>query len=211
MTFMRRLAHVFSHPLGIFLGTMTWCLLWGSVDLLGVLGGVAVTILVYIAFPMPPLSRELTVRPVAFIVFVAMFLWDLVVSTAEIAWYVVRPSGPPCSSVIAVTLRSRSDLFLTLTGVLATLIPGSVLVEAQRSTGTLFFHGMGVTNQDEAAHMRKRILAQERMALRAFASKRFIEGAGIDFAAEGRARRSGRDEARRGSEAGGERRGEEQA
>src|SRR5699024_5299626 len=91
-------------------------------------------------FPMPPTGRELTVRPLRLSYFLVRFLYDLTVSSVEVGWYALRPAPQPPGSVIAVTMASRSDLFLTATAVLSTLIPGSVVVEAQRATGTLFLH-----------------------------------------------------------------------
>lgn len=174
-----RLSALSSHVLGILTSALMWCLLWGEFSALSILGGLALGAAIFVVFPLPPLSREVTIRPVAALVFVLVFIKDLTVGSMQVAWYALRPAGSPGSSVIAVKLRSRSDLFLTFTGVLATLIPGSVVVEAQRSSGTLFFHAIGVTNEAEAERMRASILAQEERALRAFASREVLHGAGF--------------------------------
>lgn len=179
MTVFRRLASIKDHLLGIAVGTVFWCLLWGSFAPLSLVGGFLVAAGVFVVFPLPPLSREVTLRPWHALVFLIVFFKDLTVSSATVAWYALRPAGSPASSVIAVRLRSRSDLFLTFTGILATLIPGSVVVEAQRSTGTLFFHVIGAESQASVEAIRCSILAQEERVLRAFASQAVLSGAGL--------------------------------
>ncbi len=176
--FARRVRDLPAHTLGIVGGALVWCLLWGEFSVLSIVGGLLLGAAIYVMFPAPPLSREVTLRPVNALVFVAVFVKDLVASSIEVARYALRPSGSPGSSVIAVQLRSRSDLFLSFTGILATLIPGSVVVEAQRATGTLFFHAIGVTTKEQMRAQHESILRQEERLLRAFAAREILESAG---------------------------------
>lgn len=155
-----------------------WCLLWGGVSVKNVLGGLLVSVLVFALFPMPPTGHEITVRPIPLLTCIVRFLADIVVSSVQVAWYAVRPGPRPPGSVIAVTLASRSDLFLTGTAMMATLIPGSVIVEAQRSTGTLFLHIIGAGTEEDAERARRRVLDQERRLLRALARREILEEAG---------------------------------
>ncbi|EWS81028.1 Na+/H+ antiporter subunit E [Brachybacterium phenoliresistens] len=175
----RRLRDLPLNWLGLTASIGFWCLLWGGVDAKNVLGGLAVALLVFVLFPMPPTGREITVRPLALIICLGRFLADIVVSSVQVAWYAVRPGPQPPSAVIAVPLASRSDLFLTGTAMLATLIPGSVIVEAQRSTGTLFLHVIGARTAEDAERARRRVLAQERRLLRALARRDILEEAGL--------------------------------
>lgn len=164
---------------GLLLAVVVWCLLWGAVDLKTVLGGLLVAALVMVLFPMPPVGHELTLRPLRFASFLVRFLADLLVSAVQVGWYAIRPAGQPPSSVIAVTLASRSDFFLTMTAVLATLIPGSVVVEAQRATGTLFLHVIGAADEEQAEAQREATRAQERRLLLALARREVLEEAGL--------------------------------
>lgn len=161
----------------LLLSTAFWCLLWGGVDLKNVLGGMAAATLVFVLFPMPPTGRELTLRPLPFLVLVGRFVFDLFTSSVEVGWFAVRPAGQPRNSVIAVKMASRSDFFLTATGMLSTLIPGSVVVEAQRATGTLFLHVIGAATEEEAERARDRVRRQEERLLRALARREILEGA----------------------------------
>ncbi|UYG18058.1 Na+/H+ antiporter subunit E [Brachybacterium huguangmaarense] len=174
----QRLREAPSHWLEILGATVFWCLLWGGrFSPSDVLGGLLVAAVVVILFPLPRLSVELTLRPWSFLTFVARFLADMFVSSLQVSWYALRPSGTPGNSVIAVQLRSRSDLFLTATGMLCTLVPGSVVVEAQRSTGTLFLHVIGAYDTATVEAARQRVLRQEERVLRALARRDVLEGA----------------------------------
>lgn len=174
-----RLRALPGHWFEILGGTVFWCLLWGGISPSDVLGGLVATSLVVLVFPLPRVARELTLRPVAFVVLGVRFLVDLVVSALQVAWFALRPAGAPPSSIIAVRLRSRSDLFLTATAVLSSLIPGSVVVEAQRSTGTLFLHVLGARTPADVEVARRRTLEQEERVLRALARREELEEAGL--------------------------------
>lgn len=175
----RRLRDLRHNVVGILGAVVVWCLLWGGFSASDILGGLAAVVLVYLIFPMPSPGREITVRPLAFLSLLGIFLFDLVKSSIEVGWYAVRPGPQPASSVIAVPMASRSDLFLTGTAILSTLIPGSVVVEAQRSTGTLFLHIIGAGTEAEVERARQRAVDQEARLLRALARREVLEGAGM--------------------------------
>jgi multicomponent Na+:H+ antiporter subunit E len=163
--------------LGLLVATVFWCLLWGGFTPSDILGGLVVAVLVYVVFPLPSMAREVTLRPLSFCWLALRFLWDMSVSAVQIAWWAVRPGPQPPTAVIAVTMASRSDLFLTLTAAMSTLIPGSVVVEAQRATGTLFLHVIGVGTEEGAEQARERTRQQEIRLLRAFARRDVLEEA----------------------------------
>lgn len=167
----RRLRELPGHWLEIGGATVFWCLLWGAATPLIVIGGILVAAGVMLAFPLPRASHELTLRPIPFVILVVRFAADMVRSALEVAWYALRPGPPPPSSIVAVPLASHSDLFLTATAMLTTLIPGSVVVEAQRATGTLFMHVIGAGTAAQVERARQRTLDQEMRLLRAFARR----------------------------------------
>lgn len=179
MRLRRRIAEIRRSWVWLLGSVAFWCLLWGGIDLKNVLGGLAVTVLVFILFPMPPMGHELTVRPVRFVLFVLRFVYDLAESALQVGWYAIRPGPQPPSSVVAVQMASRSDFFLTFTGVLATLIPGSVVVEAQRATGTLFLHVIGAGTEEEVEQAKQRVRDQEKRLLLAVGRREVLEEAGL--------------------------------
>ncbi len=175
----RRLRDLRGAWMWILAAVALWCLLWGGIDLKNVLGGAMVAVLVFVLFPMPPTGHELTLRPVRFLLFVLRFLLDCSVSAVQVGWFAVRPGPQPPSSVIAVRTASRSDFFLTFTGVLCTLVPGSVVVEAQRATGTLFLHTFNAGTPEAVEKARRDVLAQEARLLWAVGRREILEEAGL--------------------------------
>lgn len=166
-------------PVTLLVITVTWGLLWADFSVSNLLNGLILAILVVVLFPMPPLQSEIALRPLHAAWFLARFLGDLFISALQIASYALRPSGAPASSVIAIHLRSKSDLFLTFTGEVLTLIPGSIVVEAQRTTGTLYLHVIGAVTAQDRERNRRTFMQQEVRILRAFGSRATLEEAGL--------------------------------
>src|SRR5699024_6874548 len=130
-------------------------------------------------FPMPRMGPDLTRRPLRFALFLLRFVYDLCESEVQVGWYAIRPGPQVPGSVISVQMASRSDLFLTINGLLCTLIPGSVVVEAQRASGTLFMHVIGAGTPEEVEEARRRVHAQERRLLWAVGNREVLEEAGL--------------------------------
>ncbi|MDO5661769.1 MAG: Na+/H+ antiporter subunit E [Brachybacterium sp.] len=176
---MQRILDLRHNWLGILVLTVFWCFLWGNWSASDVLGGLLVAAVLFLLFPMPPTGQEIAFRPLSFIWLVLVFCVDVFRSACEVGWYSIRPGPTVKNSVVAIRLASRSDLFLTITGMLATLVPGSIVVEAQRSTGTLFLHVIGAEDEAGVELARRRVLEQEARLLKALARKDILEGAGL--------------------------------
>ena len=150
--------------------TVVWVLLWGSVTVANVLSGLVVAVVVMLVFPLPPIvfGGRLRVRGLA--VLAGWFVVELIVASTQVAALALRIGKRPLNAVIQVDLRSRSDLYLTLTAELLSLVPGSLVVEARRSTSTLFLHVLGVHSDADVEEARRRALRQEERVMRALAS-----------------------------------------
>jgi multicomponent Na+:H+ antiporter subunit E len=167
-------------PLVLWL-TVVWVLLWGKVTAGNVLTGLAVGVVLCLAFPVPPLALELRLHPVGLARFAARFVADLTVAGLRTVRQILGPGPLPCA-VLAVPLRSRGDLMLMATAVAVSAVPGSAVVELQRSTGTLFVHVMGSgggsgggprAGTDAAAfdQARAEVRRLERLVVRAFGTR----------------------------------------
>jgi multicomponent Na+:H+ antiporter subunit E len=95
---------------------------------------------------------------------------DLVVSSVQVAWVAVRPSRELRNAVVAVRLRVPSDFNLALTSEAVTLVPGSVTVEADRESATLYVHLLDVRDRAEVERLRHRVRALEGRLVRAIGS-----------------------------------------
>jgi multicomponent Na+:H+ antiporter subunit E len=141
--------------------------LWGALSLLTVLSGLLVAALASLVFPLPPLRLDVRVRPVALLVLVGRFMIDVVVSSLQVTRVVLRRGRPLRNAVVEVNLRTPSDFVLTIVAEMTCLIPGSVVVEARRSTHTLFIHVLDVGDVAGVERFRQGVLDQEARVVRA--------------------------------------------
>ena len=123
--------------------TVIWVLLWGRPTVLNVLGGMIIATIVLTVFPLPPITFGGRISPLGVLRFFARFLSDLVVASVQIAVLAFRFGHTPRSAVVGVRLRVPTDLNLTLTSEALSLVPGSLIVEVDRETGTLYMHVLG--------------------------------------------------------------------
>lgn len=158
--------------------SLVWVLLWGEVTVLIVVSGVAVALVVTWLLPLPTTDFDGSFRPWGVVRLVTRFLWDVLLASIEVAAMAIRRQLP-FGAVIRVQLRSHSDVYLTITSALTALVPGSVVVEANRFTGTLYVHILDVDMHGGLAQARRNVLEQEEHVLRAFGSRAELLDAGL--------------------------------
>lgn len=164
-----------------------WVLLWGDFTVGNVLAGAVIAVAVTGLLRMTPIVFHGRLRPWGLVVLVARFAWDLLHASVEVSWVALRPRHTPRGAVIGVQLRNHSDLYLTMTAELCSLVPGSLVVEAHRLTGMLYLHVLDVEQSGGVERARQNVLDQEERVLRAFASDDELREAGLEL--RGRAAR----------------------
>ncbi|MGD8148702.1 Na+/H+ antiporter subunit E [Ornithinimicrobium sp. Y1694] len=147
---------------------LVWMILWSSFTLLTFIGGLLVGFFVLAAFPLPHVQVRLRPRPIAIVVLVSRFLWDLVRASVEVAWLAVRPGRTARGRVMDMELVGDDALLQTLTAELVALVPGSVVIDLDPSSRVLTIHALDVRTRQEAEKVRHRVRAQEARVLRAF-------------------------------------------
>lgn len=148
--------------------TLVWMLLWGAINPFLILSGLVVAVLVLVAFPLPRVQIRLTFRPIAFVVLVARFVYDLVKASFEVAWLAVRPGRTVGGVVIDLELAGDLELLQTITAEMVALVPGTVVIDLDSRKRLLTLHALDVKDAHEAQVVRSRVLAQEARVLRAF-------------------------------------------
>jgi multicomponent Na+:H+ antiporter subunit E len=148
---------------------VVWVLLWDRVSLGNLVNGLLVGLLVTWAFPLPSIVFAGRVRPLRVAWLGARFIGDLVVASWQVLRLALRP-GRPRNAVVGVQLRSRSDLYLTITAELVALVPGSVVIDARRSSSVLYLHLLDVGSEGAVDAGRRHVLAVEARVVRAFGS-----------------------------------------
>ena len=159
--------------------TTLWVLLWGDLSWANVLGGLAVGLIVTAVLPMPSVDFHGRVHPIPLLYLAWRFVADLAVASVQVSWLALDPRRHPRSAVIGVQLRSHSDLYLTLTAEMSTLVPGSLVVEAHRTTGVLYMHVLDTPMAGGVEQARAHVLDTEARILRALASDAELAQAGL--------------------------------
>lgn len=157
-------------PLVIWL-VLVWGALWQDFSPGNLLFGAIIAYGVVNVFYLPPV--ELTGRFNVFwaSAFVGRFLYKLVRASVEIALLGVTHGPSLRSAVVAVELRSHSDFLVTATGHAISLIPGSLVLEVDRSTSTLYLHCLNVTSAAGADVVRRDVRATEAWLIRIMGTK----------------------------------------
>ncbi|RJK95977.1 Na+/H+ antiporter subunit E [Vallicoccus soli] len=144
---------------------LVWTMLWGTFSVGNLVAGLLVGLVVTAVLPLPVVVLGGRLDPLALLGLLAHMLRQLVVSSAHLAWLSLRPGPPPLAAVVAVPLRSRSDLLVTLTAEAVSLTPGSLVLEVSRRT--LYCHVLDVSSAQEAQRFRTEVLDLERRIVRA--------------------------------------------
>jgi len=152
-----------------------WMLLWGQFTVVSLFTGVAAAVVVTRVFRLPPVELSGRVNLWWGLVFVLDFLVALVRGSLTVAWQVLDFRRQPGAAVIAVPLRVDDDLIMTHTAVTASLIPGSLVVDADRNRRILYLHIIGVRGDRDVEHQRESILLWEERIVRAVGSRAQVE------------------------------------
>ena len=169
----------FLNQLPLWLGlVLLWMLLWGSFSWLNLVTGALLASLVSVVFYLPAVQLSGRISPARTLGFLLRLLGDIVRASVQVAWLALRPIRRPAgpdSAIIAVPLRTRSDLILTWTAVATSIVPGSIVVDTDRVSSTLYLHVLGVRTHAQIDHFRASVLATERRIVGAFGSREDLE------------------------------------
>ena len=163
-----------------------WMLLWGQFTVLAFVTGLIAAVAVTRVFRLPPVELSCRVNLWYGVVFVFSFLGAVVRGSLKVAWQVLDLGRQPGTAIIAVPLRIDDDLIMTHTAVTASLIPGSLIVDADRDRRILYLHVIGVRSEDDVEAQRESVLAWERRIVRAVGSRAQVALVdAVDAASEG--------------------------
>lgn len=161
----RRVAGLHLFPLLWLTGV--WVLLWGTWSLGNVLNGLMLAAVVLLLLPLPDVGFGGRVSPRGLLAFVGHFVRDLLLSSVQVAWQAVRPGEQDTSSVVAIQLRSDSELLMTMTAEALTLVPGSIVIEVDARHRTIYAHVLSAPDDATVETFRRRVLDLEARVVRA--------------------------------------------
>jgi len=152
-----------------------WMLLWGEFSWLNVLVGLVVGLVVSVAFYLVPVQLSGRLHPVHAVAFFLRLLVDIVRASVDVAWLAVNPQLVTSNAILAIPLRTRSDLILTWTAVATSIVPGSIVIEIERESSIMFLHVLNMGSAGDIERFRRRVLDTERRIVRAFGSREDVE------------------------------------
>jgi multicomponent Na+:H+ antiporter subunit E len=147
-----------------------WMLLWGVFSWANLISGLVVAAVVLAVFPLPPVTFAGRPRPLGLLRFAWRFVADLVVASVQLAVLAFRFGHHPGSAIIRVPLRVPSDLVLTLTGEAVSLVPGSLIVDTDQASTTLYIHVIAVSDRAAVERFRHDVYEVEARIVRAIGS-----------------------------------------
>ena len=78
----------------------------------------------------------------------AFFLWELLVSSLQVAWDVLTPMHRSRPGIVAVPIEARTDLEITTLANLVSLTPGTLSLDVSSDQKTLYVHAMFVDDPE---------------------------------------------------------------
>ncbi len=152
-----------------------WMLLWGEFSWLNLLVGLVVGLVVTVAFYLVPVQLSGRVHPLRATAFIVRLIVDIVRGSLDVSWLAVKPHLTTSNAIMEVKLRTRSDLILTWTAVSTSIVPGSLVVDIDRETSTLYLHVLNMNSARDLERFRRRVLDTERRIVRGFGSHEDVE------------------------------------
>jgi multicomponent Na+:H+ antiporter subunit E len=157
-------------PLLVWL-VVVWAALWQDFSPGNLLFGALIAVVVARVFYLPPVELSGRFSLPQALLFAPIFLWDVLLASFQVFGRAVF-SGPRVrNAIVAVPLRSHSDLMVTATGHVLSLVPGSLVVEVDRSTSTLYVHALDVATPADVQRIRRDVRRTEAWLIRVMGSK----------------------------------------
>jgi multicomponent Na+:H+ antiporter subunit E len=147
--------------------TLVWVLLWGTFTAASVVGGVVVALLVMALFRLPLSPERLPLRPLRLLGLLGYVSYDLLVSTVEVSWHVLRYGPRARAAVIAVPLLSASDRVVTVMANALSLSPGTMALQIDHDHDVWYVYALGPRDRAGVERARRRTLDMQRRVLAA--------------------------------------------
>lgn len=166
-------------PLLVWL-VIVWGALWQDFSPGNLLFGALLAIAVARMFYLPPVELSGRFNILHAIPFALTFLVKVVIASAQILYLAIAKGPKVTNAVVAVALRSHSDLLVTATGHVISLIPGSLVVEVDRSTSTLYLHAINISTPEDVENLRNEVRSIEAGLIRIMGTPEELEAVRLE-------------------------------
>ncbi|WP_449374358.1 Na+/H+ antiporter subunit E [Arthrobacter psychrolactophilus] len=156
ISYRRKLNFLQKLPLLIWL-VVVWGALWQDFSAGNLIFGALIAIAVSQIFYLPPIELSGRFNVLRALTLALWFVKEVFVASFQVLFWAVVKGPTIRNAVIAVPLRSPSDLLMTAVGHVLSLIPGSLVVEVDRGCATLYVHAMNTPTPESVERVRKSI------------------------------------------------------
>lgn len=157
-------------PLLVWL-VIVWGALWQNFSLGNLVFGALIAIGIARLFYLPPVELGGRFNLWHALTFLLHFLWRIAQASFQVFYLAVFRGPAVRNAVVAVPLRSHSDLLVTATGHVTSLIPGSLVVDVDRTSSTLYLHALNVGSQQDVEALRREVRDLEAGLIRVLGSR----------------------------------------
>lgn len=155
--------------------TLVWAALWQDFSLGVLLVGALISLAVVWFYRLPRVRFSGRFNLWYAFLFTCRFLYQVVAASLSVAWDAIVIGPRIVNSVVAVRLRSHDDLIVTLTGHALALVPGSLVIDVDRPSSTLYLHCLDVGTPEEVEHFRREAHATEAGIIKALGSREDLD------------------------------------
>lgn len=156
ISYRRKLNFLEKLPLLIWL-VVVWGALWQDFSAGNLIFGALIAIAVSQIFYLPPIELSGRFNVLRALTLALWFVKEVFVASFQVLFWAVAKGPTIRNAIIAVPLRSPSDLLMTAVGHVLSLIPGSLVVEVDRGCATLYVHAMNTPTPESVERVRKGI------------------------------------------------------
>jgi multicomponent Na+:H+ antiporter subunit E len=150
---------------------VVWMLLWGEFSAFSLVSGVVVAFVVTRIFLLPPVELSGRVNVWYLAVLAVTFSVAVVAGSLHVTLQVLNPRRYPGTAIIGVQLETDDDLIMTHVGVTASLIPGSLVVQTDRTNRILYLHVLDIDDEESLRKAKAEVCRWERRIVRAVGSR----------------------------------------
>jgi multicomponent Na+:H+ antiporter subunit E len=130
--------------------TLVWFLLIGDQSMVSLASGFLIGFAVlWIAKPMFDTQTTYFGRLFRVVHLIAFFLYELILSSIQVAWDVLTPTHLSQPAIIEMPLDVTSDLEIFLVANLISLTPGTLCLDVDRRRNRLIIHAMFAPNPEQ--------------------------------------------------------------
>jgi multicomponent Na+:H+ antiporter subunit E len=91
---------------------------------------------------------RIALRPWRVLVFLVLYLWDLILANAIVAWEIMTPNHQMSPGIVACPTRSRSDMEVMMLANLISFTPGTLTLEVSEDRSMIYVHALHISTPD---------------------------------------------------------------